>query len=70
MSYLEFTVLIYLIISYIRQKIIKLGSGIFTNLERLIRIAEYLADNHSDTLNIEREKSETEWEANKKAVSL
>lgn len=54
----------------IRQKIIKLGSGIFTNLERLIRIAEYLADNHSDTLNIEREKSETEWEANKKAVLL
>ena len=46
----------------IKQKTIKLGSGIFTNLERLIHIAEYLADNHSDTLNTEREKYEDEWE--------
>ena len=49
----------------IKQKIIKLGSGIFTNLERLIHIAEYLADSHSDTLNTEREKYEMEWEATK-----
>ena len=46
----------------IKQKIIKLGSGIFTNLERLIHIAEYLADSYSDTLNTEREKYEVEWE--------
>ena len=46
----------------IKQKIIKLGSGIFTNLERLIHIAEYLADSHSDTFNIEREKYKDEWE--------
>lgn len=46
----------------IKQKIIKLGSGIFTNLERLIHIAEYLADSYSDTFNIEREKYEDEWE--------
>lgn len=43
----------------------KLGSGIFTNLERLIHIAGYLADSHSDTLNTEREKFEAEWEATK-----
>jgi len=46
----------------IKQKIIKLGSGIFTNLERLIHIADYLADSYSDTLNTEREKYEVEWE--------
>ena len=46
----------------IKQKIIKLGSGIFTNLERLIHIAEYLADSYSDTLNTEREKYEVGWE--------
>lgn len=46
----------------IKQKTIKLGSGIFTNLERLIHIAEYLADSYSDTLNTEREKYEVEWE--------
>lgn len=45
-----------------KRKIIKLGSGIFTNLERLIHIAEYLADSYSDTLNIECEKFEAEWE--------
>ena len=39
----------------------KLGSGIFTNLEHLIHIAEYLADSHADSLNIEREKYEMEW---------
>ena len=49
----------------IKQKIINLGSGIFTNLERLIHIAEYLADSYSDTLNTEREKYESEWEASK-----
>lgn len=49
----------------IKQETIKLGSGIFTNLERLIHIAEYLADSHSDTLNTEREKYEMEWEATK-----
>lgn len=46
----------------IKQKTIKLGSGIFTNLEHLIHIAEYLADSYSDTLNTECEKYENEWE--------
>lgn len=47
----------------IKQETIKLGAGIFANLERLIHIAEYLADSHSDTLNTKREKYEMEWEA-------
>ena len=47
----------------IKQETIKLGSGIFTNLERLIHIAEYLSDNHANTINTERENYEAEWEA-------
>lgn len=46
----------------IKAKTTNLANAIFTNLERLIYIAEYLADNHTNTFDIEREKYEAEWE--------
>lgn len=39
--------------------------AVFATLERLIHIAAYLAESHSNTFDIEREKYESEWEANK-----
>lgn len=39
--------------------------AIFTTLERLIHIAAYLAESHSNTFDIEREKYEMQWEATK-----
>ena len=38
-----------------------LCGAIFASLERLIYITEYLADNHSNTFDIECEKYEIEW---------
>lgn len=39
--------------------------AVFATLERLIHIAAYLAETHSNTFDIEREKYEAEWEATK-----
>jgi hypothetical protein len=39
-----------------------LCNAIFASLERLIFIAEYLADNHSNTFDVECKKYEAEWE--------
>ena len=36
-------------------------SAAFGGLDNLIHIAEYLADNHSNTFDVEREKYEMEW---------
>lgn len=36
-------------------------SAVFCSLDNLIHIAEYLADNYSNTLDVEREKYEMEW---------
>ncbi|MQW91963.1 hypothetical protein GFH30_00990 [Acinetobacter wanghuae] len=43
----------------------KIHFSVFSTLERLIHIAEYLAESHSNTFNIECEKYEAEWEATK-----
>jgi hypothetical protein len=40
-------------------------STVFATLERLIHIAAYWAECHSNTFDIEREKYELEWEATK-----
>ncbi|OTG98938.1 hypothetical protein [Acinetobacter sp. ANC 4973] len=42
----------------------------FANLERLINLSEYLAESHTDSYDVDRERYLKEWEANKKAVSL
>lgn len=47
----------------IREKSFQLSDAIFVTLERLIHIAAYLADNNSNTFDVEREKYEAEWEA-------
>ncbi|MFP6842746.1 MAG: hypothetical protein VB979_11345 [Acinetobacter sp.] len=39
--------------------------AVFATLERLIHIAAYFAEIHSNTFDIEREKYEAEWEATK-----
>ena len=39
-----------------RIKKVAQESNVFTELESLISVAEYLADNHSNTLDVEREK--------------
>lgn len=39
--------------------------AVFATLERLIHIAAYWAESHSNTFDIEREKYEAEWEATK-----
>lgn len=39
--------------------------AVFATLERLIHIAAYLSESHSNTFDIEREKYEAEWEATK-----
>ena len=39
--------------------------AVFATLERLIHIAAYWAESHSNTFDIEREKHEAEWEATK-----
>ena len=49
----------------VKEKSTALCNAIFASLERLIHIAEYLADNHSNTFDVEREKYEAEWEATK-----
>ena len=36
-------------------------SAVFGGLDNLIHIAAYLADNHSNTFDVEREKYEMEW---------
>lgn len=46
----------------VKEKTTALCNPIFASLERLIFIAEYLANNHSNTFDVEREKYETEWE--------
>ena len=45
----------------VKEKSTALCNAIFASLERLIHIAEYLADNHSNTFDVEREKYEMEW---------
>lgn len=42
-----------------------LCDAVFTSLENLINIADYLSDNHRNTFKIELEKYEAEWEASK-----
>ena len=42
-----------------------LCDAVFTGLENLINIADYLSDNHRNTFKIELEKYEAEWEASK-----
>lgn len=37
----------------------------FSSLERLVHIAEYFINDHTDTFNVEREKYEMQWEATK-----
>lgn len=49
----------------VKEKSTALCNAIFASLERLIHIAEYLADNHSNTFDVEREKYEMQWEATK-----
>ncbi|MFW1922058.1 hypothetical protein [Acinetobacter geminorum] len=39
--------------------------AVFATLERLIHIAAYMSESHSNTFDIEREKYEAEWEATK-----
>ncbi|WP_291340537.1 hypothetical protein [Acinetobacter sp. UBA801] len=39
--------------------------AVFGTLEHLIHIAAYLAESHSNTFDVEREKYEAEWEATK-----
>lgn len=40
-------------------------SAVFGGLDNLIHIAAYLADNHSNTFDVEREKYEAAWEVSK-----
>ncbi|TCB52662.1 hypothetical protein E0H80_02155 [Acinetobacter sp. ANC 4779] len=46
----------------VKEKSTALCNAIFASLERLIYIAEYLADNHSNTFDVECKKYEAEWE--------
>lgn len=48
-------------VTAVKEKSPQLSDAIFASLERLIHIAEYLADNHSNTFDVEREKYEMEW---------
>lgn len=49
------------------KEAIKQGThgAVFGTLEHLIHIAAYLAESHSNTFDVEREKYEAEWEATK-----
>lgn len=42
-----------------------ISSAVFTNLEKIISIAEYLAQSQANAFDVEREKYENQWEASK-----
>lgn len=46
----------------IKEGSFNLADALFATLDRLIHIALYLADSHSNTFDVEREKYESEWE--------